>query len=76
MRRAALALPVLWLLLGGAAPPLSFTTVEPRFADSADEYRKLWQEEGGGIVAVRPPSLLLPTAEPGRSARHEGCDLG
>ena len=60
MRRAVLALPALWALLGGAAPPLSFTTVEPRFAPSADEYRKLWQEEGGGIVAALERSAGLP----------------
>src|SRR5688572_12490681 len=57
---AALALPAPWVLLGGAAPPLSFTTVESRFADSADEYRKLWQEEGGGIVAALERSAGLP----------------
>lgn len=64
MRHAPLILPALWALLGGAAPPLEFTTVEPRFDEAASEYRKLWQEEGVGIVAAleRSAGLDFPAA--------------
>jgi hypothetical protein len=56
--------PLLWALLGAGAPPLSFTTVEPRFAEAADSYRRIWQEDGAGIVAAleRTAGLTFPTA--------------
>jgi len=41
-----------WAALGASAPPLSFTPIEPRFADSADAYRALWDAEGARITAV------------------------
>lgn len=54
----------LWTLLAAGAPPLSFTPVEPRFADDSDGYRALWQAEGAGIVAAleRTAGLPFPSA--------------
>lgn len=51
-------------LLGAAAPPLSFTPVEPRFAEASDQYRAIWQEEGAGIVGAleRNAGLVFPEA--------------
>ena len=37
--------------LSGAAPPLSFVPLEPRFEPGAEEYRLLWETEGPRIVA-------------------------
>ncbi len=53
-----------WALLAAGAPPLSFTPVEPRFAEASDFYRMLWQEEGAGIVAAleRASGLTFPAA--------------
>lgn len=50
--------------LGAAAPPLSFTSVEPRFESAADRYRTLWDEEGDRIVAAleRTAGIAFPTA--------------
>jgi hypothetical protein len=48
--RAAIAT-ALWTLLGAAAPPLSFVPLEPRFAEGAEEYRRLWETEGPRVVA-------------------------
>jgi hypothetical protein len=46
------ALPLIALLLCAAAPPVTFTPLEPRFAETADWYRGLWAAEGGRIVAA------------------------
>lgn len=51
MKRRLIALLHLGLL-AAAAPPLSFVPVEPRFADGAEEYRRLWETEGPRIVAA------------------------
>ncbi|HEY0413925.1 MAG TPA: hypothetical protein VGD66_12375 [Allosphingosinicella sp.] len=51
MPRPWLAL-ALGVLLAAAAPPVSFTPVEPRFAPAADEYCRLWQAEGPRIAAA------------------------
>lgn len=40
------------LLCGGAAPPLTFTAVQPRFEDSARSYQALWRAEGERIAAA------------------------
>jgi len=40
------------LLCGAAAPPLTFTSLEPDFAPAASEYRQIWDAEGARIVAV------------------------
>jgi hypothetical protein len=56
-----LALPAC-LLLAAAAPPVTFTPLEPRFAGSADYYRQLWRAEGERIVAAleRESGLAFP----------------
>ena len=38
--------------LSAASPLLSFVSVEPGFAEAADEYRRIWETEGERIVAV------------------------
>ncbi len=52
----------LWLLLGAAAPPVSFIPLELRFAGTADYYRTLWRAEGARIVAAleRESGLAFP----------------
>ena len=44
--------PVAWAALSAGAPPLVFTPIEPRFAESAEAYRALWEAEGARIVAA------------------------
>jgi hypothetical protein len=39
-------------LLCAAAPPVEFVPVQPRFSAAADEYRGLWDAEGGRIAAA------------------------
>jgi hypothetical protein len=39
-------------LLGAAAPPLSFTPLEPGFVPAAEEYAGIWEAEGARIVAA------------------------
>lgn len=48
----ALLLALTGLALGGAAPPLSFTVLDPGFAPAAAEYRQIWDEEGPRIVSA------------------------
>jgi hypothetical protein len=78
----SIALPAL-LLLAGAAPPVTFTPLEPRFAGSADYYRQLWRSEGARIVAAleresgltfpdRPLEIIL---RDGRPMTGFGCNL-
>lgn len=63
-RRRALTALALSPLLCAAAPPLSFTTLEPRFADSADLYRDIWAIDGARIVDAleRHSGLAFPAA--------------
>lgn len=44
--------PAAGVLLGAAAPPVSFRPVSPEYAEAAREYRGLWQAEGDRIVAA------------------------
>lgn len=64
MRRRSIIAFAFAPLLVGAAPPLSFTPVEPRFAEASDEYRALWHQEGAGIVGAleRNAGLAFPDA--------------
>jgi len=77
-----LALPT-FLLLPGAAPSLTFTPLETRFAGTADYYRQQWRTEGARIVAAleresgltfpdRPLEILL---RDGRPMTGFGCSL-
>ena len=50
LRRLFLSLPL--LVLGAAAPPLSFVPLAPGDAEGASEYRRLWEAEGSRIVAA------------------------
>ena len=54
----------LWMSLAAAAPPLSFTSLEPRFENATDRYRSLWNEEGDRIVAAleRTAGISFPPA--------------
>lgn len=52
IRRGALSLIGAWLLCGASAPPLSFTPVEPEFADSAELYEDRWEAEGDRMAAA------------------------
>ena len=72
-----------FLLLAGAAPPVTFTPLEPRFAGSADHYRQLWDAEGARIVAAleresglafpdRPLEIIL---HDGRPMTGFGCSM-
>jgi hypothetical protein len=46
------ARPLLALLLGAAAPPVTFTPLAPEFEETAGYYRDLWRAEGARIVAA------------------------
>jgi hypothetical protein len=63
MRLAFLA-PAAAVLLGAAAPPVSFTPVSPEYAEAAGDYRRLWQAEGDRIVAAMEAAtgLTFPDA--------------
>jgi hypothetical protein len=63
VRRACLLL-VAGLTLSGAAPPLTFTPLAPEFVPAADEYRRIWNEEGARIAAAmeRAAGLEFPAA--------------
>jgi hypothetical protein len=39
-------------LLLGAAPPVAFVPVEPRFAGGASDYERIWRSDGARIVAA------------------------
>lgn len=62
-RRAAAAL-ALWTLLAGAAPPIAFVPAGPRFAEAADSYQRIWEEDRDRIVAAMESAtgLTFPTA--------------
>ena len=59
----AAVVPSLWLALAGAAPPVTFTPLEPRFAVTADHYRALWRTEGERIISAleRVSGFVFPT---------------
>jgi hypothetical protein len=40
------------ILLGAAAPPLSFVPVQPRFAGASDDYARIWKIDGSRIAAA------------------------
>ncbi|HEX8192989.1 MAG TPA: hypothetical protein VF552_08825 [Allosphingosinicella sp.] len=40
------------LFLAGAAPPVAFTAMEPRFASDTAEYRRIWEREGARMAAA------------------------
>jgi hypothetical protein len=58
----SLAASCAWLLLSAAAPPVIFTPLEPRFSETADQYRQLWARDGDRIVAAleRESGLVFP----------------
>ena len=71
----------LWLLLAATAPTVTFTPLEPRFAETADYYRRLWDAEGARILAAleresgfafpaRPLEIIL---RDGRPMTGYGC---
>jgi hypothetical protein len=39
------------ILLGGAAPPLSFVPVQPGFAEASADYARIWKSDGPRIAA-------------------------
>ncbi len=49
--RAGIALGI-WLLSCGAAPPLEFVAMTPRFEAATEDYRRIWREDGPMIVAA------------------------
>jgi hypothetical protein len=71
----------LCLLLGAAAPPVTFTPLEPRFEETTAWYRELWRAEGERIMAAlerhsgfrfpdRPLEIIL---RDGRPMTGYGC---
>ena len=52
MTRRFRLIPVIAALLGGAAPPVSFTPVSPEHEAAAEAYRRLWRSEGPRIVTA------------------------
>ena len=64
------------VLLPAGAPPLSFVPVEPRFADGAEEYRRLWEAEGPRIVAAMEAATGLEfPAEPIEVIVRQGAPM-
>lgn len=62
-----------FLLLAAAAPPVTFTTLDPRFAKTADAYRTLWAQEGERIAAaLEGQSGLAFPAGPIEVILHDG----
>jgi hypothetical protein len=63
MHRPLLAA-LLWALLCAAAPPVTFTYIEPRFAEAARDYRAIWKADGALIVAAMEAEtgLAFPAA--------------
>jgi hypothetical protein len=75
MRIIALLAPFPFLCLCAASPPVTFTPLEPRFAETADYYRRLWGAEGERIMIAleresgfafpaRPLEIILRDAPP------------
>ncbi len=52
MTRRPLPALAMAVLLAAAAPPLSFAPADSRFAGEAEEYRRMWEQEGERIVAA------------------------
>jgi hypothetical protein len=52
MRLGLLPACLMLSMLAGAAPPVSFVPQQPRFAESAKDYRQLWASEGARMVAA------------------------
>lgn len=63
--RRLLLLPALAALLTAAAPQLRITPAAPEFQAAADEYRRIWREEGARIVAAleHASGLSFPPGE-------------
>ena len=55
---------ILSLFLAAAAPPVRFLVPDGGFAGAAEEYRRLWDDEGNRIVAAleRETGLTFPDA--------------
>ena len=65
MRLEPLTLCGLSAVLAAAAPPVSFSPVDPAFAPAATEYRSLWAQDGKRIAAAMESAtglLFPPTA--------------
>ncbi len=76
MRPAPFLALACWALLCAAAPPLSFTPAEPRFAGAAEEYGRIWESEGARIVAALEGAtgLAFPAA-PIEAIVREGAPM-
>lgn len=74
--RRWLAVLACWALSCAAAPPVSFTPAEPRFASAADEYRAIWDADGARIVAALEAAtgLEFPQA-PIEMIVHQGAPM-
>ncbi len=59
IRRPALAA-LCWLLSCGAAPPLDFTALAPRYEAATEEYRRIWNQDGQLIVAAMEAATGQP----------------
>jgi hypothetical protein len=59
------AILALAVLLGGAAPPVTFVPVAPQFAPASEEYRSVWETDGARIVEALERAAGLPFP-PGR----------
>ena len=61
-RRAAAALAA-WALLAAGAPPIAFVPAGPTFAEAADSYQRIWEEDRDRIVAAMESAtgLAFPT---------------
>src|SRR6218665_2547043 len=72
---------LLAFLFAAAAPAVTFTPLEPRFAETADFYRQLWRTDGPRIIAAleRESGLAFPEApldivlRDGRPMTGYGC---
>jgi hypothetical protein len=60
--RRPLALAALAAMLCAAAPPIRFFSAGPEFDEAAEDYRRIWAEEGERIVAAleRNSGLAFP----------------
>lgn len=58
-RRAGIALAI-WLLACGAAPPLTFVALAPRYEAATEEYRRIWRDDGPLIMAAMEAATGQP----------------
>lgn len=58
-----LAVPALFCL-AAAAPPMTFATEDTRFEAAAQDYRRIWAEDGARIMAAMENGTGLAFAEP------------